>query len=126
MTEKAGACMVERAHVLAALAAVSPDCAAVRLGTMPPCSRFIVQGCGSTLATIGMASPEICRATVSGDRALLWLGPDEYLLLGPDEPVPDARRLAGIVDVSHRDTTLLISGLRAADLINAFCALDLD
>jgi heterotetrameric sarcosine oxidase gamma subunit len=30
------------------------------------------------------------------------------------------------VDVSHRDTAIGVSGARASDVINAFCALDLD
>jgi heterotetrameric sarcosine oxidase gamma subunit len=117
--------MVDRAHVLAAMAAGSPDCAAAQLVTMPPCSRFILRGCKSTFAAIGIALPDVCRATVSDDRALLWLGPDEYLLLGPGEPSPDAPQFAGVVDVSHRDITLFVSGPRAAEVINAFCALDL-
>src|SRR5256885_15175681 len=27
-----------------------------------------------------------CRATVEGDRAALWLGPDEWLLIAPEPP----------------------------------------
>jgi heterotetrameric sarcosine oxidase gamma subunit len=57
-----------------------------------------------------------------GDRALLWLGPDEFLLLTTDETAPS---LANTVDVSHRDTALTVTGPRAGWVINAFCALDL-
>src|SRR4051794_24159309 len=117
--------MVERVHALAVVAAVSPGCSAVQLAAMPPCARFIVRTYSSTATTIGIALPAVCRATVSGGRALLWLGPDEYLLLGPDKSPPNIGQAASIVDVSHRNTALTVSGPRAAEVINAFCSLDL-
>src|SRR5262249_26850211 len=78
-------------------------------------------------------SQKACRATVSGERAALWLGPDEQLLLdaeGADiaatlEPV--LRDLPhSLVDVSHRQIALKISGPQATLLLNAGCPLDLD
>jgi heterotetrameric sarcosine oxidase gamma subunit len=111
--------MVERAHPLAALAASSPDCAAVQLAALPPGRRLILRG-----EVTGMALPEKCRAIVHDDRALLWLGPDEFLLLASQQIEP-ALNAASLVDVSHRDTALSVSGPRAAWVINAFCALDL-
>ena len=111
--------MVDRAHPLAAMAAASPDCAAVQLAALPPATRLILRG-----GVADMALPETCRAIVHVDHSLLWLGPSEYLLLASGEsvPTPDA---VSVVDVSHRDTALSVSGPRAACAINAFCALDL-
>ncbi|MEJ0019100.1 MAG: sarcosine oxidase subunit gamma family protein [Acetobacteraceae bacterium] len=113
--------MADRSHPLAASAAASVHCAAVQLAALPPTARFIVRDAGG-LAAIGLAVPGVCRASVSGERAVLWLGPDEYLLLAPDDAAP---RLVHAVDVSHRDAALTVSGARAAWVINAFCALDL-
>ena len=76
-----------------------------------------------------------CRASQHGTRAALWLGPDEYLLLGPEaEGRVLARALTqalqaethSLVDVSHRQTALEISGSWAADMLNSGCPLDLD
>jgi sarcosine oxidase subunit gamma len=113
--------MLERTHPLAAMAAVSPDCPAVRLIALPPATRWLIRGDVASIASIGIALPECCRATVNGDCALLWLGPDELLLLASDEITPPT----DAVDVSHRNTALSVSGPRAATAINAFCALDL-
>jgi heterotetrameric sarcosine oxidase gamma subunit len=118
MTNKASACMVERRHPLAALAAASQESAEVRLATVPAGARWIIRG--STL-DVGLAKPDVCRATVDGDRALLWLGPGEFLLLAPEGM--NGGPMA--TDVSHRDTTIEVSGPGAALVINAFCALDL-
>jgi heterotetrameric sarcosine oxidase gamma subunit len=111
--------MVERTHPLAAVATTSPDCAAVQLAAMPPATRLILRG-----DVADMALPEICRAIVRDNESLLWLGPDEYLLLASGE-IPPTLNAASVVNVSHRDTSLSISGPRAAWVINAFCALDL-
>jgi sarcosine oxidase subunit gamma len=70
----------------------------------------------------------------AGDSTALWLGPDEWLLVGPpgrerglesrireaagDEPV-------SVTDVSAQRTTLLVTGSRARDLLAHGCPLDL-
>jgi heterotetrameric sarcosine oxidase gamma subunit len=112
--------MAERTHPLAAIAAASSGATNAHLTLLPPVQRLIVRGDASGLR---LAVPDACRATVSGERALLWLGPDEYLLLAPEGT--DSPRLSGIVDVSHRDVGIAITGPRAPWVINAFCALDL-
>jgi sarcosine oxidase subunit gamma len=76
----------------------------------------------------------INRRMSSGERIAMRLGPDEWLLSGPDaetariaQDVEAAR--AGLrhslVDVSHRHVALSVVGARAADLINSGCPLDL-
>jgi heterotetrameric sarcosine oxidase gamma subunit len=116
--------MVERTHPLAALASASPDCDAVRLAALPPATRLIIRGGATAIASIGMELPATCRAVKFGERALLWLGPEEFLLLAPDDLMP-AIDTAFVVDISHRNTALSVSGPRADWAINAFCALDL-
>jgi heterotetrameric sarcosine oxidase gamma subunit len=111
--------MVERKHPLAALAAASPDCPAVRLAAVPPVARLIMRG-----AVRGMTLPPPCRAIEHEGCAVLWLGPDELLLLAPNAVAPSVAADC-VVDVSHRDTALTVAGPRAAWAINAFCALDL-
>jgi heterotetrameric sarcosine oxidase gamma subunit len=72
-----------------------------------------------------MDLPAPCRAAISGDGALLWLGPEEFLLLLPGGEIFDRIGAAGVVDISHRNTAISVSGPRATYTINAFCALDL-
>lgn len=112
--------MAERVHPLAALAAASPDSVEVRLTAMPSVARWTIRG---DTSDVGLAKPDACRATVNGDRALLWLGPDEFLSLVPDGT--DSGQTPFATDVSHRDAAIGVSGPRAAWVINAFCALDL-
>src|SRR5262249_29582816 len=74
-------------------------------------------------AALGLPVPAVaCRAGRSGERAALWLGPDEWLLLAPPEQAGLAARLAralgdlphSLVEVSHRQLGLLVHGEHAA------------
>jgi sarcosine oxidase subunit gamma len=110
------------------------------LRTLPPAARFILQGDGDVRAAAGQVlgltlSDEPCRARTNGERAALWLGPDEQLLLGAaSESEPLAKQLTtalaghpySLVDVSHRQLALEVSGEHAAALLNVGCPLDLD
>lgn len=106
--------MVERVHPLAEAAAASPVCAAVQLTALPAATRLVIRAHPSP--------PAVCRASIAGSQARLWLGPDEYLLIAPEGTVVAAN---DAVDVSHRNTAIGIAGPRAASVINAYCALDL-
>ncbi|MGI5160619.1 sarcosine oxidase subunit gamma [Microbispora sp. CA-102843] len=73
-------------------------------------------------------------AVGGGDLEVLWLGPDEWLVVGPDGAAPGlVERLmeavdgehVSIVDVSAQRTTLVIAGDRARDVLAHGCALDL-
>jgi sarcosine oxidase, subunit gamma len=80
-------------------------------------------------------SETACRALRSGERATLWLGPDEYLLLDlapQDEQataasIEEALRDAphALVDVSHRQFALEVSGPHAEVILRGACPLDL-
>ena len=118
------------------------------IGALPPAMRFILHGhlgARSAAASVwGVAFAEhSCRATLKGARATLWLGPDEYLLLdGLDGQVAtlesQAAEAAGalelaladtphaLVDISHRQFALKVSGPHAATILSGGCPLDLD
>lgn len=93
-------------------------------------------------------SDQACRALVLGTRATLWLGPEEYLLLDRADPANTGdqstsassgvavtaaaleRALSAtahaLVDISHRQFALEISGPQAVRILNGACPLDLD
>ncbi|MBV9734761.1 MAG: sarcosine oxidase subunit gamma [Acidisphaera sp.] len=103
------------------------------------CSRFVLRGRAPALAAAGAAfgvplPREACRAAVVEERAALWLGPDEILLLAPEaerDAVAGALHAAltglphALVDVGHRSAALEVAGPGAAFLLNAACPLDL-
>jgi sarcosine oxidase subunit gamma len=106
---------------------------------LPPARRFVLRGDSAARAAaeraLGAPVPAVaCRAGSTGGRAALWLGPDEWLLLAPAEDVAAEEALwqglAGLahslVDVSHRQIGLAVSGPQAAVLLSAGCPLDLD
>ncbi len=108
----------------------------VSITALPPATRFILRGRPAAIAAaspaLGFALPQIaCRAATAENRAALWLGPDEWLLLisEADGHALEAA-LAGLphslVDVSHRQSGLAIAGRQAATVLNAGCPLDLD
>src|SRR4051794_1549115 len=89
----------------------------------------------------GPAAPGImlptrpCTSARSGDVDVLWLGPDEWLVVGPpgaaERLTAKLRSAAGaehasVVAVSAQRTTLELSGPRVLDLLAAGCAIDLD
>jgi sarcosine oxidase, subunit gamma len=107
---------------------------------VPPAMRFILHGdarARTAAAPIWGAAfaEQACRAVAQGTRATLWLGPDEYLLLGADEEAADAvadaleRALVDVphalVNISHRQFALDISGPHAATILSGACPLDL-
>jgi sarcosine oxidase subunit gamma len=112
--------------------------AGVRL--LPATSRWILRAGSAALAAasvpLGVALPTgSCRSESGRDCAVLWLGPDEYLLLAPlthgaSLEAALEQALAGLphslVDVSHRQVALEIRGPHAATLLSAGCPLSLD
>jgi sarcosine oxidase, subunit gamma len=107
--------------------------------TSAPLARLTVRGEMTAIAAALAASTipavvEICRATIKGDWAALWLGPDEQLLIGPEQQGPALAteleaKLGGldhaVVDVGHRQGAFELTGAQAAPLLNSGCPLDL-
>lgn len=110
----------------------------VALAALPPTARLSVRGGAEAGRRIGRAfgldlPGTMLRAAEAGGRAALRLGPDEWLLLSPDPDPALARALEAaldgepgcVVDVSHRETGLDVTGDAAATVLNAGCPLDL-
>lgn len=120
------------------------DAAGPWLRKLPCAARFIlcaVPAAQQAAATVWPAgfSQDACRAVVQGQHATLWLGPEEYLLieLTGEAALPGAADFAALetaigslphslVDVSHRQFALELSGPLALDILSAACPLDFD
>jgi len=106
----------------------------------PFTSQFVLRGDAGDEAfvtalqdALGTSLP-ITPNTVSGggDAGILWLGPDEWLVVA-DESIDIGTRLSDVVagrhaaasDVSESRTILRVSGARARDVMAKGCALDL-
>lgn len=86
--------------------------------------------------TLSVKLPSAANRWTGDDRrAAIWLGPDEWLIVGPDgeaAAVEEAIRKArpedpwlSVVDVSHNYTALLLSGMGVRELLAKGCPLDL-
>lgn len=69
-------------------------------------------------------------STTNKGRSALWLGPDEWLIIGADgdDLKADAAKskvLHSATDISHRNTAIIVSGKKAAEAINCACPQDL-
>jgi sarcosine oxidase subunit gamma len=113
---------------------------------LAPAVRYVLRGGPQVMAAAGTAlgleiSLAACRAATrtaahdhtGGALSALWLGPDEQLLVGQDGSdiaaslTPVLRDLPySLVDVSHRQTALEVSGPHATTLLSVGCPLDLD
>lgn len=114
-------------------------CAGMR--ALPSLRRWILRGDPAVLAAaganLGFALPSPGRAAAAPDRAALWLGPDEQLLLDlratqatmtswlPPLRAALAPLAHSLVEISQRQTAFTVSGPAAAAL-SAGCPLDLD
>lgn len=110
------------------------------LAALPPAARFSLRlspaAIGPAEAAVGLALPrDPCRSSSKGEHAALWLGPDEWLLLAPEAEGPNILAVLGaalegrpyaLVDISHRQIGLAVTGPDAASVLNAGCPLDLD
>jgi len=113
------------------------------LRVLPSASRFVFHGNAEARSKASTAwgvpfAEQACRAMRAGERATLWLGPDEYLLWdGANGTDPAAAAAASaieqtlgalphaLVDVSHRQIGLQLGGPHAADILSSACPLDL-
>jgi sarcosine oxidase subunit gamma len=125
----------------AATRSLPPVPATAWMRAMPPAMRFVLHG---DVRVRALAAPvwgaafaqEPCRALFQNGRATLWLGPDEFLLLGADAASEVAAADAlehslsalphALVNISHRQFALEVSGSHAATLLSGACPLDLD
>lgn len=110
--------------------------AAVTVTELPPATRISLRAADrAALATHGLALPDrIGARIVEGERSVLCLGPDEWLVEAPEEQGAALKaRLAGLethlpfsaVEVSDREITLSLAGPAVLDLLATGCPLDL-
>ena len=87
-----------------------------------PGPRHILRGPAGGAALGGLIVPDQpCRDAEAGPRAALWLGPDEWLLLG----FAAVETPFAVVDVGHRSLGFRLAGPRAAELLAGGVPLDL-
>ncbi|MCP4071836.1 MAG: sarcosine oxidase subunit gamma family protein [Hyphomicrobiales bacterium] len=72
--------------------------------------------------------PDSPKTSVARDeRTALWLGPDEWLILDNlssdlhELPKNLAQMLCSAVDISHRNTSIIVSGKGAVGVLNTGC-----
>lgn len=105
----------------------------------PRGARLVLRGPDSAAATageaFGLALPEkLNTASTDGTRTAFKIGPDEWLLLAPENSESEVygaieaavQEPHSLVDVSHRNVGILVSGSLAADVLNSGVMLDLD
>ncbi|PWR18066.1 sarcosine oxidase subunit gamma [Zavarzinia compransoris] len=105
-----------------------------------PAAAFILrvrrpEGIAAAGAAFGLPLPQdACRSAAIGRRSVLWLGPDEWQLMAPEEEGPglaDAIAEAmgeiphSLVAVGERNVAFEIAGPAAEAVLNAHCLLDL-
>ncbi|MBV8915427.1 MAG: sarcosine oxidase subunit gamma [Acetobacteraceae bacterium] len=104
------------------------DHAPVRVTPLPRVNRLLLRGDPAALgAVLDLSLPTKPCTAQPGERTVLWLGPDEWLLLASEHhPLAPWESDSGAAfDVTHRQVALLIEGVRAADVLAAACPLDL-
>ncbi len=123
-----------RVHPLTGRKVVNP---AVTLTPAAPAARMSLRARAEALAGLSKAlgltlpeAPKTSAASKSGARSALWLGPDEWLVIdtGGGDPVADCAKVTGLhsaVDISHRNTAILVEGRGAEATLSAGCPQDL-
>ena len=131
--------LTRRQGPLDLLAGMPEAGAAVELSVAHPRAKFSFRCHPGAAAAAGKAfgvtlPDKACHSAIAGNRAALWLGPDEWLLLAEEG---DAEAISGqieaalagthhsCVDVSHRSCGFTVKGPYAATVINHGCPLDL-
>jgi sarcosine oxidase subunit gamma len=114
---------------------------AIRLAELPFLTQINVRldpkGAAADAVGLALGLPlpvEPDTVVRAGELTALWLGPDEWLVVGPPGGQKDLesriREAAGdepvsVIDVSAQRTALLVAGPRARDLLAHGCSLDL-
>lgn len=114
--------------------------ARVGLAPAPPALRISLRAREGAVAALSKAlgldlptKPKTVASNDGASRAALWLGPDEWLVIddGEDAATDLIAALAGAgvthsaVDVSHRNTAIMVTGEAAEATLSAGCPQDL-
>lgn len=121
--------------------ALMPDATAgqTRVTILGPAARFSLRVAGACAhppfqcGGFDLSAP-LNQCRIRDGRIAARLGPDEWLLIGPPDEVATlagacaadlADRVVSLVDVSHRNVAMAVSGPGARAVLNAGIALDL-
>jgi heterotetrameric sarcosine oxidase gamma subunit len=118
----------------AARAAVSVIGAGVGIAPRQPAAMFNLRGpvgdVEAAVAARGLALPREANAATGDETRLLWLGPDEWLLVENVTPTPmfenPGQDRISVTDVSHGRAALRLRGPHLRDALAKGCSLDLD
>lgn len=111
----------------------------VTIEPLPPMARFVFRGshmaAGMASGAFGTELPTTAlRSSIAGERAALWLGPDEWLLRAPPgeaEAIATAITAAvsephSLVEIGDRHMAFTVGGPAMRDVLAAGCPLDLE
>lgn len=110
---------------------------AVTLTPAAPAARVSLRAADDAIAALSKAlgvklptAPKTSASDKAGGRAALWLGPDEWLVIDTagGDPLADcakAKPLHSAVDISHRNTAIIVEGIGAEATLAAGCPQDL-
>jgi sarcosine oxidase subunit gamma len=109
---------------------------AVNIEAVLPASRVSLRvaadSVGKVTRPLGFKLPLLPKTSISKNgRSALWLGPDEWLVIDndPKNIFGLMGRLGKVdcsaVDISHRNTAILVSGVGVEDLLSSGCLQDL-
>ena len=114
--------------------------ARIRLSEVPFLSQFTLRVAPRTDAaqaasrTLGVALPTTPNTTcANGDVDVMWMGPDEWLVVAGDDGEALGKELenalegehASVIDVSAQRTVIEVAGADARDVLLKGCTLDL-
>jgi sarcosine oxidase subunit gamma len=109
--------------------------AGVEIAPLPPAERVSLRAPAESIASLsralGLTLPQKPKTSAAkGGRTVLWLGPDEWLVIDAagTDPLADcakAKQLHSAVGVSHRNVAISVIGPAAEACINAGCPQDL-
>ena len=126
----------ERRSPLAHRSSIAAERDAVRLAEIPFLSKHILRvdpetGAAVVKSALGLDLPqEPLTSSRSNDTACLWLGPDEWMIVGDDNLAPDlakalAKTQSQLADVSDYYTVIEVAGPRARDALMKLTTLDI-
>jgi len=113
-------------HGGSAAAALTPGANAARASL-----RAHQDAVASLSSALGVALPTKPKASATGSGiTALWLGPEEWLLIGPEGTdfvalAAKADVFHSAVDVSHRNIAIMVTGPGARATVNSACPHDL-
>ncbi|MCB1444804.1 MAG: sarcosine oxidase subunit gamma [Rhizobiaceae bacterium] len=118
-----------------ALSGLHGGSAAAQLTPAPAAARASLRAYADAVpalsAALGVTLPTRPKTSVSANGVTaFWLGPDEWMLIGPEDTdfvalAANSNVLHSAVDISHRNIGIIVSGSGARVAINSACPHDL-